>query len=29
MILTPEKTLTDIFRFLLDAPSLEGTVVEA
>jgi hypothetical protein len=28
LILEPEQTLTDLFRFFLDVPSLEGTVVE-
>ena len=28
LILEPEQTLTDIFRFFLGVPSLEGTVVE-
>lgn len=28
LILEPEQTLTDLFRFFLNVPSLEGTVVE-
>ena len=28
LILEPEKTLTDIFRFLFDQDSLEGTLLE-
>lgn len=28
LMLEPEQTLTDIFRFFLDAPSLSGTIVE-
>lgn len=29
LILKPEETLTDLMRFFLDTPSIEGTVVEA
>jgi hypothetical protein len=28
LILEPEKTLTDIFRFMFDKDSLEGTLLE-